>query len=86
MSGYSHDELMRMSVIELTPIPNAEDGRELWEAFIKTGEQRGTYELRHKGGGSVSVRYWAYANVIPGVHLSFLERVNTARGIVRGVA
>ncbi len=87
MTGYDADELLQMSVIELTPIPSTADGRELWAAFMRTGRQRGTYELRYKGGNPVAVRYWAYAGVIPGVHLSFLEDDSAAsQGHIRGVA
>ena len=52
--------------------------RRLWQDFIAHGVQRGEYELRRKDGTTLRVRYWAYASVAPGVHISLLvptERV-----------
>lgn len=74
LTGYSESELLTMRVIDLTPMASAGDGLELWESFMRVGRQRGAYEVRRKSGAPLSVRYWAYASVIPGVHLSFLEQ------------
>jgi PAS domain S-box-containing protein len=73
LTGYSGDELMRMSVTDLTPRTAAPDGEVLWEEFIASGVQHGTYEVRRKQGQPTAVRYWAFANVAPGIHLSLLK-------------
>ena len=73
LTGYSCEELMQMTVIDLTPRPSASDGEELWGEFIESGVQQGTYELRRKGAGPATVRYWAYTNIVPGIHLSLLQ-------------
>ena len=72
LTGYSVAELTGLSVMDLTPLPNSAIGRKLWEEFIAHGGQRGDYDLRRKNGSVVHVRYWAYASVAPGLHLSLL--------------
>jgi PAS domain S-box-containing protein len=72
LTGFSSAELLKMTVIDATPLPRTEEGRQLWQEFIAHGLQRGVYELRRKDGTMVSVRYWAYASVAPGVHISLL--------------
>lgn len=86
LTGYSDTELLQMRVIDLTPLASAEDGIELWESFMRVGRQRGEYEVRRKFGAPLSIRYWAYASVIPGVHLSFLEHRSDRAASTRVVA
>jgi PAS domain S-box-containing protein len=72
LTGYSTAELMALSVMDLTPVPNTVDGKRLWDEFISTGEQQGHYEVRRKDGSFVRVQYWAFANIAPGIHLSLV--------------
>ena len=72
LTGYSVAELAKMTVADLTPVGNTDDGTSLWEEFISSGEQRGQYDLRRRDGSFVRVQYWAYASIAPGVHLSLL--------------
>jgi PAS domain S-box-containing protein len=72
LTGFTASELLAMNVADLTPARHADDGVELWDDFVTEGEQHGEYELRRKDGTTVRVRYWAYANVAPGVHVSVL--------------
>lgn len=72
LTGYTLAELYALSVMDLTPIPNTEAGRQLWKDFIGKGTQRGEYELFTKRGTPRHVRYWAYASVAPGFHVSLL--------------
>jgi len=78
LTGYSQDELLRLSVWDLTPTPNGREGRRLWSAFLKAGRQAGKYPLRRKNGRVVPAQYVAVANVLPGIHISLLTR-NTRR-------
>jgi PAS domain S-box-containing protein len=78
LTGYTTAELAKLTVMDLTPPSNRKDGEQLWDDFVSTGEQSGHYELRQKGGTWVRVRYWAYASVAPGVHLSLLVAEPTA--------
>lgn len=71
--GYSRDELLAMSVWDLTPGASELDGLQLWQQFIAAGEQSGEYVLRTKNGGLVKMFYRARANVEPGRHESLLS-------------
>jgi PAS domain S-box-containing protein len=72
LTGYSEAELVGLTVMDLTPRPNTEDRRRLWETFIGQGGQRGEYELVPKAGPRKHVRYWAFASVAPGLHISLI--------------
>lgn len=72
LTGYSEAEIVGLTVMDLTPMPNTEDGRQLWETFIGQGGQRGEYELVPKAGPRKRVRYWAFASVAPGLHISVI--------------
>jgi PAS domain S-box-containing protein len=72
LTGYDRGELLRMSVWDLTPRPSAAAGRRLWRAFIQTGAMAGTYPLCRKDGTRIRAAFRAWANVLPGVHVSAL--------------
>jgi PAS domain S-box-containing protein len=72
LTGYSQPELAELTVMDLTPLPNNEVGRQLWEEFIGRGGQRGEYELVPKRGTPRHVSYWAFASVAPGMHVSLI--------------
>jgi len=74
LTGYSRDELLTMSVRDLTPAMRHDSAGELWNRFIQAGSQAGDYVLVRKDGTPVSVHYTAYASVAPGVHISLLTR------------
>jgi PAS domain S-box-containing protein len=82
LTGYSAAELLQKTVMDLTPWPQQEAGRQQWHLFIATGAQRGEYELRRKNGSVVAVRFWACASVVPGIHVSVLTPIDgeTAKG------
>jgi len=72
LTGYSQSELAALTVADLTPVPRAADGQQLWEEFIGKGGQYGAYDLQPKRGSAKHVRYWAFASVAPGLHVSLL--------------
>lgn len=74
--GYTREELLQMSIWDLTPGGNELDGLMLWQDFIKAGTQTGEYVLRTKGGRQLRFRYQARANVEPGRHESVLTPVD----------
>ena len=76
LTGYTLIELYAMTVIDLTPLPNTDAGRQLWKDFIGKGAQRGDYELIPKHGEPRHVRYWAFASIAPGFHVSLLVPVD----------
>lgn len=81
LTGYSRDELLRMSVKDLTPAMREDTAAELWKRFIQTGSQSGDYVLVRKDGAPVSVHYAAYASVAPGVHISVLAPLDVPSSI-----
>ncbi len=76
MVGYTREELLGMSVGDLTA-EGAEEGstRERFSDFISSGKMRGMVRLRRKDGRVITAEYSAVANVQPGVHLSILSDV-----------
>ena len=75
LTGYAEDELLALSVNDLTPVPHGVDFKRLWMDFVRTEQQQGQYEIRRRDGSIVLVTYVAYANVAPGLHVSFPARV-----------
>jgi CheY-like chemotaxis protein len=72
LTGYDPTELIGLSVWDLTP-PGAADARGLWNSFIASGTQEGRYSLKRRDGQSVEARYFAVANIAPGLHLSAIQ-------------
>jgi PAS domain S-box-containing protein len=74
LTGFSRAELMRRSLTDLTAPRDAHVEERLWRSFVRSNHQRGSYALRQKSGAIIQVRYEAYTNIAPGVHVSFLTR------------
>lgn len=72
LTGYPRDELLQMSVKDLTPALGQDQAGDLWGQFIQTGAQSGDFVLERRDGSPVNVHYAAYASVAPGVHISLL--------------
>jgi PAS domain S-box-containing protein len=71
LTGYDSQELMTLSVWDLTAMPA--QGQKMWEQFIASGTQEGDYTVRRRDGQSIRTRYVAIANVSPGLHVSALS-------------
>jgi PAS domain-containing protein len=63
LTGYSADEITRLQLENVTPLPSTGGAREQSSAFFPAGTQRGEFELRVRQGRPILVRYWANANV-----------------------
>ena len=81
LTGYGHDELIRLCVWDLTQ-PLAGESRSLWRQFISAGHQEGACMVRCRSGESVEMRYAAIANIAPGLHLSALAAVPSPAAVV----
>ena len=66
------EDVLRLTVDDLTPLENRRQVGPLWDAFIRDGTQEGKYELLMPDGARVTVEYSATANMEPGQHLSIL--------------
>jgi PAS domain S-box-containing protein len=94
LTGYSRAELLRMSVWDLTPDGSAAAGRAMWRKFIAAGQMTGKYPLCRKDGTKVRADFRAWANVLPGLHVSALatpalirrSRAKSGRASRRGAA
>jgi PAS domain S-box-containing protein len=78
LTGYSHAELLQMSVRDLTPGMRQDASGELWHRFITAGAQSGDYLLERRDGASVDVHYAAFASVAPGVHVTLMTPLESA--------
>ena len=78
LTGRSREELLSLSVWDLTPQLAVPDGRQAWARFVETGALSGAYVLRTPSGTAVSARFASCANILPGCHLSLLEQVPPA--------
>jgi PAS domain S-box-containing protein len=81
LTGYSRAELLRMSVWDLTPTPAAAAGRRMWRQFLDAGQMAGKYALCRKDGRQVRADFRAWANILPGVHVSALATPALIRGL-----
>jgi DNA-binding CsgD family transcriptional regulator len=66
------EDVLRLTVDDLTPLENRREVGPLWDAFIRDGTQEGKYELLMPDGARVAVEYSATANMEPARHLSIL--------------
>lgn len=73
VTGYSRQELLELSVWDLTPPTSQRDAEVLWRAFIQQREQTGEYVLVKNDGRAITMVYAARAHFLPGLHLSLLE-------------
>lgn len=77
--GFDRDELLAMSVWDITPQLNRNTGQDLWADFLASGEQSGEYAVMRKDGAIRDVEYRAVANILPGLHLSILRDITKRR-------
>ncbi|HEX6976209.1 MAG TPA: response regulator, partial [Vicinamibacterales bacterium] len=73
LTGYEPQELTRLSVWDITPMPKTAQVEELWKGFIAAGNQEGRYTVLRRDGAPVDAQYVAIANIAPGLHLSALS-------------
>lgn len=76
LTGYDTQELLSLSVWDLTPPPDASSGQGLWSSFIQSGAQEGRYRLRRRDGLPVDAQYCAIANIVPGLHVSAVAKAS----------
>jgi PAS domain S-box-containing protein len=79
LTGWSYEELLSRSVLDITPLGEHEQERDLWRDFLENGEQRGEFTLRRKDGSTVDAEYVAVANIVRGIHLSTLRDITQRR-------
>jgi PAS domain S-box len=73
VTGYSAEELRRLSVWDLTPDTGEHEIDTLWRAFRQQRSQSGEYQLLRRDDRVVTVKYAARVSVLPGMHVSLLQ-------------
>ncbi len=68
--GYSHEELVRLTVWDVTPAEGHARLPGALEQFLSAGALCGECTLLCKGGATRQVEYRAVANILPGLHLA----------------
>ncbi len=81
MTGYSRDELLGLSVWDLTRDIDQALAREQWRAVIERGTMTGEYTIQRKDGENVTVEFLAVARVSPGLHLSTLRDITERKRV-----
>jgi len=72
LTGYPREELLAMTIWDLTPEQRVPRNRRLWDRFKRDGRFEGPYRIRRRTGETVTIRCAASANVSPGLHVSAL--------------
>ena len=72
LSGYSRDELLSMTIWDLTGEERTRQAQRLWRRFLRDGRFEGPYRIQRRSGEFVTVRCAAEAHVAPGLHVSAL--------------
>lgn len=67
--GYDREELLGLTVADVTPGVDRARIPELMRQFLAAGTLHGEYTLVCKGGATREVEYRSVANILPGLHL-----------------
>lgn len=81
ITGYSKEDLISMSLMDLTPQYNKVNIMIQFKEFIKKGKQRGEYQLIKKNGTIITAKYQAVANIEPGLHILILDDIIEKKNI-----
>lgn len=82
LTGYSREELLTMSVSDLTPPEDRGTGEDRYRQFAESGRMHGEYRLLHKDGRVIDVEYSA-ARMGPGRHQSTLRDITERKRVER---
>ena len=77
--GYSREELLALSVRDVTPFEGRAQLGEAWHAFLEQGRYSGEYQLLRKDAGVRDVEVQATANIVPGLHVSIARDITDRR-------
>lgn len=73
--GLSRDQILGRAVTDFIPPPD--QGSQIWQQFLQTGQLRGELVLQLPDGNTRQIEYAATANVLPGLHLSVLRDITS---------
>ena len=72
LTGYSQEELLYMSIWDLSPEVDVKTTRRMWRHFLRAGGFDGEYQLLRITGEPIEIRCIAAADVIPGLHVAIM--------------
>jgi PAS domain S-box-containing protein len=75
LTGYTRNELLGKTLIDLSAVPDAEIHRRIWGEFVAAGHQSGELTVRRKNGSKARTEYRKVARVVPGFHLCIVTDV-----------
>jgi PAS domain S-box-containing protein len=70
--GFAHDDLLHLTIWDVSAAPPAPRREEHWKAFIERGCAEGRHRLRRRTGEAIVVNYAAVSCVFPGVHIGVM--------------
>jgi PAS domain S-box-containing protein len=70
LAGYTREQLLQMSIWDLSADDVVERGQRAWKRFLRDGRFEGSYRIRRSTGEYITLRCSAVANVVPGLHVS----------------
>ncbi len=71
----TRDELLALTVWDLTPAVEASAGRRMWDDFVAAGSMTGSFKVKQVNGDAVPTQFAAQAHLLPGCHLSLLTKL-----------
>ena len=75
ITGYSREEILHLTVRDLTPIADRERIPGLWAILLTGGALSGEYTILCKSGETRDVEYRSVAGIQPGLHLSVVRDI-----------
>lgn len=81
LTGYSKDELLKLTIWDITPEENHAESRKVWNQFISLGSLNGEYEIVDKHGNRLITTFSAIANVVKGRHFTILKNITEQKHI-----
>lgn len=84
--GYSEAELLELSIWDVTPNTNEEEGRVIWQHFISQNSLSGEYEVVCKDGTLRVIEFHAVPHVQKGLHLSSLHDITERKKVEKALA
>lgn len=79
LTGYGRSELLRLKIVDLTPIATRANLIAFWPRFIESGMLSGENLLLRKDGSTVLIEFYAVGRIEPGVHFAVMRDITARR-------
>lgn len=85
LTGYTRDELVGMSISQVTAGADPAAFLGAWREYLKEGQGSGEYTMLRKDGTELKTEFRAVAHVRPHVHLSIVRATPAAADFARAI-